>query len=125
FALWSTSPATTATGPCPPRPLPPPRRACRSGSSPKVLKPLVSAGVLVSLRGPHGGYRLAKPAAGVNLLDVVGAVDGAVRGEVPRWEAGAGGELDDRLQAVVDATAEAVRGQVRKVTVADLACGEG
>jgi Rrf2 family protein len=33
----------------------------------KVLKPLVSAQVLVSVRGPNDGYRLARPAAGHDL----------------------------------------------------------
>ena len=66
----------------------------------KSLKPLVSAGVLRSARGPHGGYRLARPARSITLLEVVEAVDGPVRGAAP----GAGGRghprLDAKLQAV-------------------------
>ena len=42
----------------------------------KVLKPLVSAHVLQSIKGPNGGYRLTKPAKEVTLLEVVEAVDG-------------------------------------------------
>jgi Rrf2 family protein len=51
----------------------------------KVLTPLVRARVLYSVRGPLGGYRLARPAKGITLLEVVEAVDGPVRGEAPRW----------------------------------------
>jgi len=36
----------------------------------KTLHGLVRAGVLVSTRGKHGGFRLADPAAEVRLLDV-------------------------------------------------------
>ena len=37
----------------------------------KVLKPLVTARVLVSIKGPSGGYRLARPAADINMLEIV------------------------------------------------------
>jgi Rrf2 family protein len=87
----------------------------------KVLKPLVSSQVLLSLRGPNGGYRLARPARGITLLEVVEAVDGPVRGETPRWAAAAGGKLNTRLQRVCEAGAEEVRGRLRKVSLASLA----
>src|SRR5262249_59642283 len=35
----------------------------------KVLKPLVSARVLLSIKGPNGGYPLAKPAGGITMLE--------------------------------------------------------
>lgn len=41
----------------------------------KVLKELVRAGIAVGRRGLGGGYRLAGPAAGLTLLEVVSAVD--------------------------------------------------
>ena len=42
----------------------------------KHLKALVKAGLLVSVPGPTGGYRLARPAEQITLLDVVLAVEG-------------------------------------------------
>lgn len=43
----------------------------------KQLKSLVKAGVLSAATGPRGGFRLARPAQEITLLDVVEAVDGA------------------------------------------------
>lgn len=43
----------------------------------KQLKALVKAGILAATTGPRGGYRLARPAAKITLLDIVEAVDGA------------------------------------------------
>lgn len=36
------------------------------------------AGLVESVRGPGGGYRLAKPAADIRVVDVLGAVDETV-----------------------------------------------
>ncbi|MGB3387614.1 MAG: Rrf2 family transcriptional regulator [Pseudaminobacter sp.] len=42
----------------------------------KHLNALTAAGVLESLPGPSGGYRLARPAKDISLLDIVLAVEG-------------------------------------------------
>jgi Rrf2 family protein len=86
------------------------------------LKPLALAGILHSSRGPTGGYRLARPPRRIGLLDVVEAVDGPVRGEVPRL--GAEAKLDARLQEACEAAAEVARAGLREVSIANLA-GEG
>jgi Rrf2 family protein len=44
-----------------------------------ILKDLQQAGIVQSVRGPSGGYRLAKDSNQISLLDVVHAVDGPVR----------------------------------------------
>ncbi|GAB1813114.1 hypothetical protein MUNTM_21530 [Mycobacterium sp. MUNTM1] len=46
----------------------------------KVLKSLVNAGVLESVPGVAGGYRLSRPAAKIRVLDVVEALSGGERG---------------------------------------------
>lgn len=52
--------------------------ADRLGNARRGLEPLLQsltrAGILDSLRGPRGGYRLARPARGVRLSDIVAAV---------------------------------------------------
>jgi len=42
----------------------------------KHLQALSRAGVLEAVPGPRGGYRLARPAGDVSVLDVVEAIDG-------------------------------------------------
>jgi Rrf2 family protein len=42
----------------------------------KHLNALTASGVLESLPGPAGGYRLARPAKDISLLDIVLAVEG-------------------------------------------------
>ena len=42
----------------------------------KHLQSLARAGVLETVKGPRGGYRLARPAADISILDVVEAIDG-------------------------------------------------
>lgn len=43
----------------------------------KLLKRLARAELLVSERGGKGGYRLARGAASISLVDVITAIDGA------------------------------------------------
>jgi Rrf2 family protein len=43
----------------------------------KQLQSLVRAGILSAATGPRGGFRLARPAGQVTMLEIVEAVDGA------------------------------------------------
>jgi FeS assembly SUF system regulator len=44
----------------------------------KLLKMLVRAHLLESQRGPHGGYRLARPAGTMTALEILEALEGKV-----------------------------------------------
>jgi FeS assembly SUF system regulator len=44
----------------------------------KVLKLLARGGLVVSERGKHGGYRLARPPEQINVADIVDAVEGPI-----------------------------------------------
>lgn len=44
----------------------------------KILKPLAQAGLIDSYRGANGGYRLARPADQIDLLQIVEAIEGPV-----------------------------------------------
>jgi Rrf2 family protein len=87
---------------------------------PRLLKPLVSARVLQSRKGPGGGYRLARPASKITVLEVVEAVDGPVRGQVPFADVKRNGNLDKRLQVICDQSADRVRRLLQTVTISDL-----
>ena len=42
----------------------------------KVLKPLAAAGLVDGFRGANGGYRLARAASDINLVEIVEAMEG-------------------------------------------------
>lgn len=46
----------------------------------KVMQRLVHEGLVLSVRGPHGGFRLAEPPGQVSLLRVYEAIDGRLPG---------------------------------------------
>jgi Rrf2 family protein len=89
----------------------------------RLLNLMEKAGILRTKRGRFGGYMLARPARSITLLEVVEAVDGPVRFDVPPPPAGGGARLDAELRRVCDAAAEAARRRLARVTVADLAGG--
>jgi Rrf2 family protein len=89
-----------------------------------ILSELRAAGLVETLRGREGGFRLARPAAEVTIADVVRAVSGplaTVRGRRPA-------ELDYRgssvvLEQVWVALRVNVRAVLEHVSLADLAAG--
>src|ERR1700674_4446738 len=72
----------------------------------KVLRPLVSARILLSLPGPNGGYHLARPANKISLLEVLEAVDGPIRGQVPFTPGNDHAKLDRKLETLCEEVAE-------------------
>lgn len=44
----------------------------------KILKLLVKEGLLESMRGAHGGYRLSRPAKMISVAEIVGALEGPI-----------------------------------------------
>jgi Rrf2 family protein len=102
----------------------------------KVLKPLVAARILSSIKGPNGGYRLTRTPQSVTLLEIVEAVDGPIQGVAPRLSARrsespvrrvmasaarkSGATLDRNLQGVCKDAAQVVRANLSKVRVSTL-----
>src|SRR5262249_42839442 len=87
----------------------------------KVLKPLVSARVLQSIKGPNGGYRLAKGPHELTLLEIMEAVDGPIRGQPSFSRDETDGNLNKRLDQICNQAAEVVRKQLHKVRLSELA----
>lgn len=88
-----------------------------------IVKPLVVAGVLTSVRGKNGGYQLAKPAGEITAGDVIRAVEGDV---APIPCSNTEGERCDRLSACRTARfwtglEKVVDSYLDSVTIADLA----
>jgi Rrf2 family protein len=63
----------------------------------QIIIPLKTAGLVISQRGAHGGYSLARPPEGITVRDVVEAIEGSIA-PVPCVDAAAGasaGECGD------------------------------
>jgi Rrf2 family protein len=87
----------------------------------KVLKSLVSARILDSLKGPNGGYRLARTPNDISILDIIEAVDGPIRGHAPMSQTPNDGQLDRRLEAICNQSADQLRKHLGKVRISELA----
>src|SRR5947209_12863669 len=72
----------------------------------KVLKPLVSVRVLLSVKGPNGGYRLARRPADITMLEVLEAVEGPIRGQAPFGRDENDGKLNRKLEAICKQVAD-------------------
>lgn len=86
-----------------------------------VLNRLVAAGLLRSLRGPTGGYVLARPAREIRLLDIRAAIDGNLDLEscavgLPRCSESSPCPVHDRWGPVRDQ----IRTFLTETSVADL-----
>ena len=85
----------------------------------KVLKPLVSHRILLSVKGPNGGYRLARSPSDITMLEIIEAVDGHIKGINPVTDKGSP-VMNGRLEAVCKQTAAAVRNHLETVRISDL-----
>jgi len=45
----------------------------------KVLQNIVKAGIISSVKGVKGGYKLNRPAAEITYLDIIEAIDGKIK----------------------------------------------
>lgn len=94
----------------------------------KHLQGMAGAGLLESVPGPKGGYRLAKPPAKITLLDVVLAVEGPqpafrcaeIRQRGPSPVASHFFKAPCAVNAAMLKAEKAYRAELGKVTIADL-----
>lgn len=99
-------------------------RLAREGRMPErfllqILRDLVNSGILRSVRGVEGGYRLARPTDEVTLEDIFEAVDSPLIASVPPLD-----EMPDTARVALMDTfggiAQGVREQLRAVRLVDL-----
>lgn len=94
----------------------------------KHLQALTRAGILEAVPGPKGGYRLARPAGELTMLDVVTAVEGSapafrcteIRQQGPCAVAREHYANRCAIHAAMAAAEAAWRASLRTVTIADL-----
>ena len=61
--------------------------------------------MLLSIKGPNGGYRLARPAHDITMLEILEAVDGPIRGQAPFSRSDPSSPLNRRLDAICNQAA--------------------
>ena len=97
----------------------------------KHLQALSRAGIVESVTGPRGGYRLARPATEITMLDVVEAIDGVeppfrckeIRRRGPAAVPAREYTLPCGIHAAMDRADAAWRAELTATSVADLAGG--
>jgi FeS assembly SUF system regulator len=89
----------------------------------KLVSRLSSAGLLRSVRGAGGGFKLARPAAAVTLADIVEAIEGpiAMTACVDSGKHDCGLEGTCRVQPHWAVVNNAVRGALAEVNLTSLA----
>jgi Rrf2 family protein len=89
------------------------------------LVDLKRSGLVKSVRGTAGGFKLAKPASRITIADVIRAVDGPlaeIRGERPEATVYEGPA--EHLQYVWVAVRASLRNVLEQVTLADVVAGK-
>lgn len=88
----------------------------------KILKSLTRAGLLDSIRGSKGGYRLARPPAQISVVQMIAALEGPVAMTECMIHPGACSQEDNcGLQGPWQRINGAVQDALEKITLADIA----
>jgi len=88
----------------------------------KLVSKLSTAGLLRSVRGSGGGFKLARPAAAVTLADIIEAIEGpiALTACVDAGKHDCGLEANCKVQPHWGAVNDAVRGALANVSLTSL-----
>ena len=87
----------------------------------KLLKPLAQAGLVEGFRGANGGYKLARDAADISLVEIVEAMEGPLGMTECSVHAGACGiESSCGVRANWRRINDVVADALRKVTLAEM-----
>lgn len=82
---------------------------------------LRNAGIIEARPGKHGGYRLARPAEDISVLDVINALDEeAKQATRSRRETRTGGEMVEEIKRAYDLIEESMDAFMSSLTVASL-----
>jgi Rrf2 family protein len=100
------------------------RRLAEAGGMPErfllqILRSLVTSGLLRSTRGVEGGYRLARGAGEISVLEIVESIDGRFCLGLPQnWD-------NASVQSALVGCGERVRGELGTLKLATLAASGG
>ncbi len=86
----------------------------------KVLQHLVRNGILDAIRGPQGGFSLARPANRINLYDIFEAVEGGLSVEAGQFPCNAAKTTINETVRCYASAQDQTRKVFRKTTLVDL-----
>jgi Rrf2 family protein len=89
----------------------------------KVLQQLARANILLSVRGPQGGFVLARTAEKISLLEIIEAVEGSFTAPARLQLAHGTGLFQDALAHTYRRAAEQAAGVLAQTTLAGLLAG--
>ncbi|WP_428308490.1 RrF2 family transcriptional regulator [Lacipirellula sp.] len=100
-------------------------RICKVANMPEryvlqVLRTLVNEQILLSVRGVHGGYRLARLASRITLLEIVEAIDGPIGAAEPVAIQGMAKASVNAVGKALTGVAEDTRMRLAAITLTDL-----
>lgn len=85
----------------------------------RILRILVTHGILRSTRGTTGGYCVSRPGDQITLLDIVDAFDESLHPRLPN-NSPIVSKVSERLLRTLELTTHAARHELQNVTIADL-----
>jgi Rrf2 family transcriptional regulator, cysteine metabolism repressor len=88
----------------------------------QILRNLVAHGILVSVRGVDGGYRLARDPEKLSILDVIEAMDGPVGPSLPT-ASGLTGDSRQKLEKTLSEVTQHIRRELAAVKISHLLPG--
>lgn len=87
----------------------------------KVLKSLAHSGLVDSVRGAHGGYRLARPAREIPMAEIISTLEGPIAmTECAVHDGKCGIESDCDVRGNWQLINQAILGALENVTLADM-----
>jgi len=83
----------------------------------KVMSQLARSRILNSVRGPQGGFQLARDASDIVLLDVIEAIDGTIDGRQGAEQSDAPADIQAGLANVYGSATDKIREALGGITV--------
>lgn len=89
----------------------------------RILRHLVTHGILHSTRGVDGGYSLERKPENISLLEVIEAIDGPLVATLPAMEGSRLPDLEAKLREALGQVTDNCRRQLDAVKLSDLLAG--
>jgi Rrf2 family protein len=86
----------------------------------RILQQLVRAGILVSKRGPHGGYVMGRPPENVSILDIIQAIDGRAASGLYLSQQTSNALFAQKIEKICETAAQHRNDILRSATLAEM-----